>query len=144
MLDIGSPELLLVAIVAIIVIGPKDLPKAMRLFGYWVGRARGVMRQFRSGFDAMVREAELQEMEKRWAEENKRIMEAHSPSEPDKALPPPEAQPVKASTEPQPPAPAPAAEHQAVDSDRPVMTEKPHIVDQPELPMAPAPQDRAS
>ena len=64
MFDIGSPELLLVAVVAIVVIGPKDLPKAMRLAGYWVGRARGVMRQFRSGFDAMVREAELQEMDR--------------------------------------------------------------------------------
>ena len=62
MLDIGSPELLLIAIVAIVVIGPKDLPKAMRVVGYWVGKARGTMRQFRAGFDAMVREAELAEI----------------------------------------------------------------------------------
>jgi len=77
MFDIASPELLLVAIVAIVVIGPKDLPKAMRVVGYWVGKARGTMRQFRSGFEAMVREAELAEMEKKWAEENKRIMAEH-------------------------------------------------------------------
>ena len=58
-------------------IPPKDLPKAMRAGGYWMGRARGVARQFRSGFDSMLREAELHEMEKRWAEENARIMREH-------------------------------------------------------------------
>ncbi|RIA47046.1 sec-independent protein translocase protein TatB [Hephaestia caeni] len=88
MFDVAPTELLLVAFVAIIVIGPKDLPKAMRFVGHWVGRARGVARQFRSGFDAMVREAELEEMEKRWKEENERIMREH-PS-PDPALPAPD------------------------------------------------------
>lgn len=77
MFGIDSSELLLVAFVALVVIGPKDLPKAMRVVGYWVGRARGVARQFRSGFDTMVREAELEEMEKRWATENERIMREH-------------------------------------------------------------------
>ncbi len=77
MLDIAPSELLLVAFVALIVIGPKDLPRALRLAGYWVGKFRGVARQFRSGFDNMVREAELEEMEKRWAQENERIMREH-------------------------------------------------------------------
>ena len=77
MLDVAPTELLLVAIVALLVIGPKDLPKAMRFVGKWVGKARGVARQFRSGFDTMVREAELEEMEKKWAEENARIMREH-------------------------------------------------------------------
>jgi sec-independent protein translocase protein TatB len=77
MFDVAPTELLLVAIVALLVIGPKDLPKAMRFVGHWVGRARGVARQFRSGFDAMVREAELAEMEKKWSEENARIMREH-------------------------------------------------------------------
>jgi len=77
MLDIAPTELLMVAFVALVVIGPKDLPKAMRIVGYWVGKARGVGRQFRSGFDAMVREAELEEMEKKWAAENERIMREH-------------------------------------------------------------------
>jgi sec-independent protein translocase protein TatB len=70
---------LLVAFVALIVIGPKDLPKALRVVGYWVGKARGVASQFRSGFDTMVREAELAEMEKKWKEENERIMREHPP-----------------------------------------------------------------
>lgn len=86
MFDIAPQEFLLVGIVALIVIGPKDLPKAMRIVGYWVGRARGVARQFRSGFDTMVREAELQEMEKKWAEENARIMREHPPT-PQQMLP---------------------------------------------------------
>ena len=86
MLDFNAPEFLVVAIVALLVIGPKDLPKAMRFVGNWVGKARGVARQFRSGFDNMVREAELAEMEKKWAEENARIMREHPPEH---ALPAP-------------------------------------------------------
>lgn len=77
MLDVAPSEFLLLAVVALLVIGPKDLPKAMRVVGYWVGRARGVARQFRTGFDNMVRESELAEMEKKWAEENERIMREH-------------------------------------------------------------------
>ena len=87
MLDVAPQELLLVGIVALLVIGPKDLPKAMRFVGHWVGKARGVARQFRSGFDTMVREAELAELEKQWAAENARIMAEHPPE----ALPAPEA-----------------------------------------------------
>lgn len=77
MLDFNISEMAIVALVALLVIGPKDLPKAMRVVGHWVGRARGVARQFRSGFDTMVREAELEEMEKKWAAENERIMREH-------------------------------------------------------------------
>lgn len=85
MLDVAPSEFLLVALVALVVIGPKDLPKAMRVLGYWVGRARGVARQFRSGFDTMVREAELAELEKKWASENERIMKEHSAGSSDDA-----------------------------------------------------------
>ena len=66
MFDIAPTELLLVAVVALVVIGPKDLPKAMRIVGNWVGKARGMARHFRSGIDTMIRESELQEMEKKW------------------------------------------------------------------------------
>src|SRR3546814_18951131 len=74
MFDIGSSELLLTAIVAIIVIGPKDLPRAFYKFGQMVGKAKDMARHFRTGLDAMVREAELEELEKKWAAENERIM----------------------------------------------------------------------
>jgi len=83
MLDFNFSEWAVVALVALVVIGPKDLPKAMRVLGYWVGRARGVARQFRAGFDEMIREAELAEMEKKWKEENERIMRLHPPTPPD-------------------------------------------------------------
>ena len=78
MFDVAPSEFILFALVALIVIGPKDLPKAMRVVGQFVGKARGMARHFRSGFDAMVRESELEEMEKKWKEENARIMAEHS------------------------------------------------------------------
>src|SRR5438105_13607261 len=79
MFGVDSSELAVVAILALIFIGPKDLPKVMRTVGYWVGRMRGMARHFTSGIDNMVREAELEEMEKRWREENARIMQARPP-----------------------------------------------------------------
>ncbi|MDO6413845.1 Sec-independent protein translocase protein TatB [Sphingomonas sp. BIUV-7] len=82
MFDIAPSELMLVAIVALVVIGPKDLPRALRVVGQWVGRARGVARHFRSGFDEMIRQSELDEMEKKWAAENARIMAEHPPTVP--------------------------------------------------------------
>lgn len=108
MLDVAPTELLLVAVVALLIIGPKDLPRAMRFVGTWVGKARGVARQFRSGFDSMVREAELAELEKQWAAENERIMREHPPSP---ALPgPPDS---------------------AGDDGEPVMVEQPALRDDP-------------
>jgi len=79
MLDVAPTELLLVALVALVVIGPKDLPRAMRVVGQWVARARGVARHFRTGIDEMIRQAELEEMEKKWKAENERIMSEHPP-----------------------------------------------------------------
>jgi sec-independent protein translocase protein TatB len=77
MFDIAPTEFLIVALVALVVIGPKDLPNVMRTVGNWVGRARGMARHFRSGIDTMIREAELEEMEKKWKAENERIMREH-------------------------------------------------------------------
>jgi sec-independent protein translocase protein TatB len=74
MFDIGSTELLLIAIVAIVVIGPRDLPRALYKLGQIMGKAKGMARHFRTGIDAMVREAEMEELEKKWAAENERIM----------------------------------------------------------------------
>jgi len=77
MFDIGAQELLLIAVVAILVIGPKDMPMAMRTVGRMVGKVRRVSAHFRSGIDAMIREAELEEMEKKWQEQNEKIMREH-------------------------------------------------------------------
>ena len=82
MFDIGASEMLLCAIIAILVIGPKDLPGALRMAGRWVAKGRNLTRQFRSGFDAMVREAEMEEMERKWAEQNARIMREHADAPP--------------------------------------------------------------
>src|SRR5579884_3545223 len=90
MFDIAPSEFLLVAIVALVVIGPKDLPRVMRLVGQWVGRARAMTRHFRAGIDTMMREAELDEIQRRWAIENERIMREHPSSEPTTTVSEPE------------------------------------------------------
>ena len=79
MFGVDTTELAVVAILALIFIGPKDLPKVMRTVGYWVGRMRGMARHFTSGLETMMRDAELEEMEKKWREENERIMQLHPP-----------------------------------------------------------------
>ena len=88
MFDVAPTEFMLVALIALLVIGPKELPRLMRTVGQWVAKARGVARQFRSGFDEMVRESELADMEKKWREENERIM-AENPIETTPAAPAP-------------------------------------------------------
>ena len=74
MFDIAPSELLVVVLVAIVVIGPKDLPIALRTAGRWIGKMRRMSAHFRSGVEAMIREAELEEMEKKWREQNAAIM----------------------------------------------------------------------
>ena len=60
--DLGMSELLVIGVVALIVIGPKDLPKALRVAGFWVKKARTLSREFQSSVEQMIREAELDEM----------------------------------------------------------------------------------
>ena len=92
MFGVDTTELLLVAVLALLFIGPKELPTAMRSVGRWIGKIRGMARHFTSGFEDLVREAELEEMESKWKEENDRIMreypalaEPERPAEPDPA-----------------------------------------------------------
>jgi len=108
MFDIGYTELLLVAVVALLVIGPKELPKALRQLGRMTGKARAMTRHLRSGFDEMMRQAELEEMEKQWKEHNRKIMES-APRDSDFAFDTPAPAPA-ADTPPAdaPPADAPA------------------------------------
>jgi sec-independent protein translocase protein TatB len=60
--DIGWPELMLIGAIALVVIGPKDLPRALRVAGYWVKRARTMSREFQGSIEQMIREAELHEV----------------------------------------------------------------------------------
>jgi sec-independent protein translocase protein TatB len=59
---IGSSELFLIAIVALIVVGPKDLPVMLRKLGQWVAKLRGMANEFRASFDEMARQSELDEL----------------------------------------------------------------------------------
>ena len=59
MFDIGWQELFIVAVLALLVIGPKDLPRALRTMGKWVRKARALARDFQGGLDDVMREAEL-------------------------------------------------------------------------------------
>lgn len=76
MFGIDSSELAIVALVALLVIGPRDLPRVMRMVGNWVSKGRAMTRHVRAGFDTMMREAELEEMQKAWAAQNEAIMKA--------------------------------------------------------------------
>lgn len=60
--DIGGTELLIIAAVALIVVGPKDLPALLRKVGQFVGRMRGMASEFRASFDEMARQSELDEL----------------------------------------------------------------------------------
>ena len=120
MFGVDSSELLIVAVLALLFIGPKDLPRVMLQIGRWIGKARGYARHFTSGIENVIREAELEEMEKKWREENQKILAAYPA---DAVFP----DPVLAGTE------------------QPVMTALPPAaddVDQPPLPFeAPAAPD---
>lgn len=62
MFDIGWQELFIVAVLALIVVGPKDLPQAIRTITTWIRKARMMARDFQSGVNEMVREAELDDI----------------------------------------------------------------------------------
>jgi len=81
MFDIGAQELLIIIVVAVIVIGPKELPTALRTAGRWMGKVRRVSNHFRAGVETMIREAEMEEMEKKWKEQNERVMAEHPSAE---------------------------------------------------------------
>jgi sec-independent protein translocase protein TatB len=115
MFGVDSVELLIVAVAALLFIGPKDLPRVMMSIGRFVGKVRGHARHFTAGIENMMREAELEEMEKKWREENQRIL-AQYPTDafyPDPSAPVmtalPEASAAPPETEPMLPLGAPAA-----------------------------------
>lgn len=97
MLDLNWGELAVIGVVALVVIGPKDLPKAMRVAGGWVRKARGMAADFHAAVDQMTREAELQELKEKLAEaeaHNRKLLEETKASidpggEIEKALQPP-------------------------------------------------------
>jgi sec-independent protein translocase protein TatB len=65
MFDIAPSELMIVALVAVVLVGPKDLPRVMRFVGHWLGKGRAMMRHFHGALDGMIKEAEVQELERK-------------------------------------------------------------------------------
>ncbi len=62
--DIGVSEMLVIAAVALIVVGPKDLPLLMRRVGQFIAKLRGMASEFRASFEDMARQSELEELRK--------------------------------------------------------------------------------
>ena len=62
MFDIGWPEIFVVGVITLIVVGPKEIPHVLRNVMGWVKKARSLAREFQSGVDDMVREAELDKL----------------------------------------------------------------------------------
>jgi|SRR3954468_12176965 sec-independent protein translocase protein TatB len=62
MIDLSWSHILIVLVVALVVVGPKDLPRLMRTLGRWMAKARAMADQFRKSFDEMSRQAELDEL----------------------------------------------------------------------------------
>lgn len=62
MFDIGMPEMLVLAVVTLLVVGPKDLPRVIRAVAGGLAKMRNVVGEFRAGVDEFVREAELSEL----------------------------------------------------------------------------------
>src|SRR5262249_45724308 len=67
MFGIDSPELLVIAIVALVVIGPKELPGLLRTWGRWMAQMRGMASEFRGHVDEMIRQTELEDVKKQLA-----------------------------------------------------------------------------
>lgn len=62
--SLGFQELLLLGVLALVVVGPKDLPLMLRKLGKWTARLRAMAHEFRSGMDELARQAELDELKK--------------------------------------------------------------------------------
>ena len=131
MFGVDTSELFILAVLALIFIGPKELPATMRTVGRLVGRVRAHARHFTAGMENMIREAELEEMEKRWREENERIMREF-PTDP-LALSTASTEPLPAMTEL--PAPELAPPMSSGSELLPPSLEAPVAADEPRLPL---------
>jgi sec-independent protein translocase protein TatB len=68
MFDIGWTELMVIAVVALIAIGPKELPGVLRMVGQWIGKARKMAGEFQGQFQEAMREAEMADLKKSFDE----------------------------------------------------------------------------
>lgn len=97
MFDIGWSELLVIGVVAIIVVGPKELPRLMRTFGHYLGKVRHMAADFQRQFEEAVRDSEIDEVRKAMQDFHAEVSDVTPRGTVDKPL-----------MMPTPPAPAPA------------------------------------
>lgn len=62
--SLGFNEMVVLAVLALLVVGPKDLPLLFRKIGRWTAKLRGMAQEFRTGFDELARQAELDELKR--------------------------------------------------------------------------------
>ena len=149
MFDIGASELLVIVVVAILVIGPKDMPKALRHAGRWIGKLRRMSNHFRAGLDEVVRQAEIEEMEgsgprgtrKSWRNTpTARRPKGRPKRAPENLLPGQEMEPLASADEvPDPDAAAEAAIRRARGEPVNSARRKTFGTDEPTLPLDPPP-----
>jgi sec-independent protein translocase protein TatB len=115
MFDIGWSELLVIAVVAIVVVGPKELPKLMRNFGHYAGKLRRAAKDFQHQFEEAMRESEVDEVRKaiESVREQTPSLDLKAPIDKPMMLPKPEPEAAPPSPEAAPEAPAAAAEPKA-------------------------------
>ena len=121
MFDMGWSELLLVAVLAIVFVGPKDLPRVMRTVGQYVARMRAMVREFQNSFEDLARESELEELRKQVAEMRETAMKPIADLQRSASVSPEE---LKASTTPEP-TETPTGEPAKVDDKPAVYDERP-------------------
>jgi sec-independent protein translocase protein TatB len=109
MFDVGWSELFVIAVVAIVVIGPKDLPKLMRSFGHYAGKVRRTAAEFQRQFEEAMREAELEEVKKAIESvKTESTLDLSAPGDSPVMVANPESPPeASVPTKPKPPAKAP-------------------------------------
>jgi sec-independent protein translocase protein TatB len=124
MFDIGWSELLVIGVVAIIVVGPKELPRLMRTFGHYIGKVRHMAADFQRQFEEAVRDSEIDEVRKAMQDFHAEVSDPPrgtvdkplmmpSPVEPapaaaEAALPAPKPKPKPRAKKPVPAKPVPA------------------------------------
>jgi sec-independent protein translocase protein TatB len=100
MFDIGWSELLVIAVVAIVVVGPKDLPRLMRTFGHYAGKLRRAAADFQRQFEEAMRDTEIEEVKKaiESVRDDTPSVDLKAPIDKPIMLPNPQGQPTQAQT----------------------------------------------
>ena len=147
MFDIGWSELLLIGIVALIAIGPKELPGALRTLGQWMGKVRRMASEFQNQFHEAMREAELADLKKE-VDEMASKAQSYAHFDPiddirrdiEKAAgPPPDLDTLTDTAALPPPAPASTSSASTPPANPPAATETPAAASvEPAAPVAPA------